>query len=194
MRQFFISLLGSIVGFFIALILMFVLLGMIVGAVAQSAASKKTTNYKSVVLNLDLRKSLRDHGSENPLFGNAPTSLITIVRALDRAESDDKVKGLFIRANGWGMAPAQAEEIRQAIKKFQTSGKFVVAHAQGFEGATLSGYLAVSSADEIWMQDTTGFALSGYRAEIEFLGGVFEKLDAQPEFIQFHEYKNAVNS
>ena len=97
------------------------------------------------------------------------------MRALNRAKSDKKIKGLFIRANGWGMSPAQAEELSLAINDFKTSGKFVIAHAQGFEGTSLSGYMAVSGADEIWMQKTTGVAMSGYRAEIEFLGGVFEK-------------------
>ena len=92
------------------------------------------------------------------------------------------------------MAPASAEELRLALIDFQTSGKFVIAHAQGFEGTSLMSYQAVSAADEIWMQDTTGFAVSGLRTETEFFGGVMEKFEADPEFFQFHEYKNAVNS
>ncbi|KAK1857379.1 hypothetical protein I4F81_012938 [Pyropia yezoensis] len=114
--------------------------------------------------------------------------------ALHRAKDDDSVKGVFIRAENFGMAPASAEELRLALLDFKESGKFVIAHAQGFEGTSLMSYQAVSAADEIWMQDTTGFAVSGMRSETEFLGGVMEKFDANPEFFQFHEYKNAVNS
>ncbi|HFB55257.1 MAG TPA: signal peptide peptidase SppA [Hellea balneolensis] len=194
MRQFFISLLGSIVGFFVALFLMFIFFAMIIGLAVQSASSQKTKPKGGIILNMDLRVPMRDHGNSNPLFGgNAPT-LINTVRTLHRAKSDDKVKGLFLRANGWGMSPSTAEELRLAIKDFQSSGKFVIAWAQGFEGTSFSGYHGVSTADEIWLQDTTGFALSGYRAEIEFLGGVLDKFDAKPEFIKFHEYKNAVNT
>jgi len=99
-----------------------------------------------------------------------------------------------MRAENYGMAPASAEELRMALLDFKTSGKFVIAHAQGFESTSLMSFQAVSAADEIWMQDTTGFAVSGLRSETEFFGGVMEKFDADPEFFQFHEYKNAVNS
>jgi len=99
-----------------------------------------------------------------------------------------------MRAENFGMAPASAEELRLALLDFKTSGKFVIAHAQGFESTSLMSFQAVSAADEIWMQDTTGFAVSGLRSETEFYGGVMEKFDADPEFFQFHEYKNAVNS
>ena len=195
MRQFFISLLGSIVGFFIAMVLMFIFFAILIGAVASSVGSKdKISSSKSVVLKMDLRGGMLDHGGENSFIGETPASLVTSIRALNRAKTDEKIKGLFIRANGWSMPPEHAEELRLAIIDFKSSGKFVVAHAQGFEGTSLSSYMAVSAADEIWMQDTTGFALAGYRAEIEFLGGVFEKYDVKADFIQFHEYKNAVNS
>lgn len=194
MRQFFISFFASVIGFFVAMFLMIFLFFMVVGAMVGAATKKPEHAGKAVVLNLDLRGGMLDHSAGSNLFGNTPNSVVTTVRALNRAKDDNKVKGLFIRANGWGMAPAQAEEIRLAIKDFQSSGKFVIAHAQGFEGTGLSAYMAVSSADEIWLQDTTGFSLAGLRAEIEFLGGVFEKFDAKPEFIKFAEYKNAANT
>ncbi len=194
MRQFFISFFASVIGFFVAMLLMMVFFFVIIGAVVSSASKKDGVKSKSVVLNLDLRGGMLDHSGGSNLFGNKPNSVVTVVRALHRAKDDKKVKGLFIRANGWAMAPAQAEEIRLAIKDFQEGGKFVVAHAQGFEGTSLSAYMAVSAADEVWLQDTTGFSLAGMRAEIEFLGGVFEKLDAKPEFVKFAEYKNAANT
>ena len=197
MRQFFITLIACIVGVCIALVLVFMFFAFIIGSAVSSvsAANGDAKSSRATVLTMDLRSGMRDHGGENSLFGgDSSASVVTTVRALARAKDDDSVKGLFIRANSWGMSPAQAEEIHMAIEDFQTSGKFVFAHAQGFEGTSLSSYFAVSGADEIWLQDTTGFALSGYRAEIEFLGGVFEKFDAKPEFIQFHEYKNAANT
>ncbi|MCF6220396.1 MAG: signal peptide peptidase SppA [Robiginitomaculum sp.] len=194
MRQFFVSFFASVIGFFVAMLLMLVLFVMLIGAMVSSASKKGGVAGKEIVLSLDLRRGMLDHSGGSNIFGNKPNSVVTTVRALHRAKNDKKVKGLFIRANGWAMAPAQAEEIRLAIKDFQDGGKFVVAHAQGFEGTSLSAYMAVSAADEIWLQDTTGFALAGMRAEIEFLGGVFEKLDAKPEFVKFAEYKNAANT
>ena len=194
MRQFFISFFASVVGFFVAMFLMLLLFIMIIGVAVGSASKNDKIAGDAIVLSLDLRSGMRDHAGGGSIFGSKPNSVVTTVRALNRAKDDKKIKGLFIRANGWGMAPAQAEEIRLAIKDFQSGGKFVIAHAQGFEGTSLSAYMAVAASDEVWLQDTTGFSLAGMRAEIEFLGGVFEKFDAKPEFIKFAEYKNAANT
>ncbi|MEE9272415.1 MAG: signal peptide peptidase SppA [Robiginitomaculum sp.] len=194
MRQFFISILGSVIGFFIAMVLILFFVFTLAVFAVNSAKPKKTTVSATTVLSMDLRNPMLDHGNGNSLFRNNTAFLVHIVRSLHDAKTNTKIKGLLIRANGWAMSPAQSEEIRLAIKDFQSSGKFVIAHAQGFEGPSLSAYAAVSSADEIWMQDTTGFSPAGYRAEVEFLGGVFEKYDLKANFIQFKEYKNAVNT
>ena len=191
MRQFFITVAGTIAGifgFFILLFVIFLFFGML-GAL--SSVSEKTPDK---ILTLDLRTPMIDHSIGDSLFGKSPNSVVNTVYALRRAKDDKSVKGVLIRAENFGMAPASAEELRLALLDFKTSDKFVIAHAQGFEGTSLMSYQAVSAADEIWMQDTTGFVVSGLRSETEFYGGVMEKLDADPEFFQFHEYKSAVNS
>ena len=191
MRQFFTVVFGTVVGifaFFFVLIALFMIIGGIGGALSSMKAKE------SYVLSLDLRKGLRDHSSGASVFGASPSSVVDTARALNRAKEDDLIKGLFIRANQFGMAPASSEEIRLAIKDFKSSGKFVITHAQGFEGTSILPYRAVSASDELWMQDTTGFSVAGIRSESEFYGGVFEKFDAKPQFEQFHEYKNAANT
>jgi len=191
MRQFFTVVFGTVVGifaFFFVLIALFMIIGGIGGALSSMKAKE------SYVLSLDLRKGLRDHSSGASVFGASPSSVVDTARALNRAKKDNLIKGLFIRANQFGMAPASSEEIRLAIKDFKSSGKFVITHAQGFEGTSILPYRAVSASDELWMQDTTGFSVAGIRSESEFYGGVFEKFDAKPQFEQFHEYKNAANT
>jgi len=191
MRQFFITMAGTIAGifgFFILLFLLFFVFGLIamLGSIGEKTPEK--------ILTLDLRTPMIDHSVGDTLFGESPANIVDTVFALNNAKTDDSVKGVFIRAENFGMAPASAEELRLALLDFRDSGKFVIAHAQGFEGTSLMSYQVVSAADEIWMQDTTGFAVSGLRSESEFYGGVMEKLEADPEFFQFHEYKNAVNT
>jgi len=191
MRQFFITMAGTIAGIFGFFILLFFIV-MFFGILgALSSVGDKTPDK---ILTIDLRKPMIDHSVGESLFGQTPNSVINTVYALNRAKDDSSVKGVFIRAENFGMAPASAEELRLALVDFKTSGKFVISHAQGFEGTSIMSYQAVSASDEIWMQDTTGFAVSGLHSETEFYGGVMEKFDANPELFQFHEYKNAVNS
>ena len=191
MRQFFTVVFGTVVGIF-AFFFVLIALFMIIGGIGGAISSMKSKD--SYVLSLDLRQGMRDHSSGTSVFGTTPASVVDTVRALNRAKEDNLVKGLFIRANQFGMAPASSEEIRLAIKDFKSSGKFVITHAQGFEGTSILPYRAVSASDELWMQDTTGFAVAGLRSESEFYGGIFEKFEAQPQIEQFYEYKNAANT
>lgn len=191
MRQFFTVVFGTVVGIFTFFFVLMALF-MVIGGISGAISSMKTKD--SFILTLDLRQGLRDHSTGESVFGSAPLSVVGTARALNHAKDDPLVKGVFIRANQFGIAPASSEEIRLAIKDFKTSGKFVITHAQGFEGTSIMPYRAVAASDELWMQDTTGFAVAGLRSETEFYGGVFEKFGAKPEFEQFHEYKNAVNS
>ena len=191
MRHFFLTVLGTIVGIFAFIVVFFIFLVLFATVSGVSAATKSKASY---VLSLDLRKPLRDHSSGSQFFGPSLGSVVDIARALNRAKDDKLVKGLFIRANEFGMVPASAEEIRLAIKDFKSSGKFVITHAQGFESPSIMPYHAISASDEIWLQDTTGFSVAGIRSESEFYGGVFEKFDAKPQFEQFYEYKSAANS
>ncbi|WP_371397514.1 signal peptide peptidase SppA [Fretibacter rubidus] len=191
MKQFFITVLGVIVGGFLFMFLLVFLLaglGAALGGQTDTASAEGAT-----VLTLDMRAPLLDHSAGESLFGSAPGSVVDAVRALDRAKTDDNIKGLLIRT-GFGMAPASAEELRLAMLDFKDSGKFIVAHSQGFEATSVIPYMAVTAADEIWQQSTSGFAPAGLYSESGFYGGVFDKYDAKAEFAQFYEYKNAANT
>ena len=123
MRQFFITVFGTIIGIFAFLfIIMFLLIGLGISA----ASSGGTAVKKKQVLSLDLRIPLRDHSPASSFFGPQPLSVVEITRALANAKDDSTVQGLFIRANGIGMVPASAEEIRLALEDFKSSGKFVI--------------------------------------------------------------------
>jgi protease IV len=183
----------TIAGVFLGLLMFFIFIPMML--IASVAGSSAPVTPSHAVLLIDLREPLTDLPPSTPFASFSSSASVTgLVQKLEAAESDDHVKGIFIRAPEAGMAPAHAEEIRQALIDFKASGKFIIAHAQGFENPTLSNYVAVSAASEIWMQGTTNFTATGLVAETMFLGGAFEKFGVTPEFEQFYEYKNAVNS
>ncbi|WP_394694147.1 signal peptide peptidase SppA [Hyphobacterium sp.] len=194
MKQFFIAVIGTVVGSILTLfILFFGLIGLIM---AMGADAEEDTGLPAgrIVLEVDLRESRLDQPSRSPFAFVESTSTVDLVRLLDRAERDNRVAGLFIRANEFGMGPAQAEEINRAIAAFRDSGRSVVVHSQGFVGTSITNYLAISSADEIWLQDTASFATSGLAGEVPFYGDALERFEVDADFIQFLEYKNAPNT
>ena len=142
MRHFLGTVLGTVVGIFAFFFVSFLIL-MAFGVVSGISASlKPKTNH---VLYLDLRKSMLDHDAGASLFSEPRQSVVTTVRALNRAKTDRTIKGLFIRADSLGIAPASAEELRRAVLDFKDSGKFVISHAQGFESPSILPFQAISA-------------------------------------------------
>lgn len=197
MKQFFITLFGSIIGVIIGSILTFFLLvfGLagLFAAMGTNAAENTGLPAGRFVIEVDLREPRLDQPSRSPFAFADAASVVDLVRLIDRAESDNRVAGLFIRANEFGMEAAQAEEINRAILSFRESGRPVVVHSQGFSGTSITNYLAVASADEIWLQDTANFSSAGLSGEVAFFGDMLERIEADAEFIQLFEYKNAPN-
>ena len=183
-------------GTFAAMIL-FVILGfaMLLGLIA-SAASSKPMRPENVVLTLDLNASLPDQA---PLGGFAAFSglpgFTDILIKLKAAETDESVKGIYLRGAFTGIGTSRAEELRDALKSFRASGKFVVAHTQGMIGVGgPSAYHSITAAEEIWMQPGSDFMISGVTFETEFLKGLFDKIGLTPQIYALYEYKNAPNS
>ena len=148
----------------------------------------------NMVLSMDLREPLVDSAAPNPLgLGSHHPTLMDVVLALDAAQRDDRVKGVFMRVGSADMSVAQAEEIRQALERFRSSGKFVVAYAQGFFSEGMGDYLAASSANQIWMEPKSPFSPAGTAGGAMFLRGLFDKVQAVPQIVKRAEYKSAAD-
>jgi protease-4 len=190
MKQFFTTMAGVFVGlclFFIGLPL--ILIGMALGSGPTTPAN--------TVLELDLRKDLRDQAAANPFasLGSDQLSVIEVVRVLRRAETDPKVKAVLVRLPEGGMPPAAADELRQAFRRFRTAGKPIVAHSQGLapSGAVISTYMLGAATGELWMQGGSSFQVTGIASEELFFKRAFDKYGVSADFQQRYEYKNAVN-
>lgn len=148
---------------------------------------------KSMVLALDLRKPIADSASKEFNFGSRPLTVMDVVLGLDAAGRDGRVKGAFVRLGSGSLTVAEAEEISAALKRFRAAGKFVIAHAQGFDGAGLGDYVAAAAADQIWMQPKSVFQTSGVGGGEIFLRGLFDKIKAEPQIAKRAEYKSAAD-
>ncbi|MEG2731003.1 S49 family peptidase, partial [Brevundimonas sp.] len=194
MKQFFLTMLGVFAGLVVFFVILPVVgLLLLVGA---AASSSKPVTPAHTVLELDLRRGLTDQAPTNPFaMLDSSQSVLGVIDTLAQAESDSNVKALLIRAPEGGMTPAYADEIRQAVQRFRKSGKLVVAHSQGFapSGVVMSSYMLASSADELWMQNTSSFQATGVSMDSMFLGRAADKYGVKAEFEQRYEYKNAVN-
>ncbi len=191
MKTFLLSLAGAF-----AALLLFLLIGVLTVSGIIGAATATEPQPDSLVLTLDLREELPDQAPTSGLaaFAGQP-GFTTIITRLKAAETDDSVKGVFIRGSSFGVGSARAEELRAALIGLRENGKFVIAHTQGtFGGTGPSALRAISAADEIWIQPGSDVFATGISLETQFLKGLFDNLSITPEIEAFYEYKNAPNS
>lgn len=190
MKTFLLSMAGAFVAILLFLIVSFFGLAALIGA-----AGAADPQPDEIILTLDLRGDFTDQA---PTSGFAAFSGVVgftdLLVKLDRARSDDGVKGLLIRGSEMGVGSSRAEELRDALIDFKQSGKFVIAHSQGSFSPGPSSFRAISAADEIWMQPGTDMSISGVSFETPFLKDMLDSLSITAEFEAIGEFKNAPNT
>jgi protease-4 len=80
-------------------------------------------------------------------------------------------------------------ELRQMLREFKSSGKFIKAYAKNYgEG----GYYLASIADEVMIHPEGSIEFNGLNTNVLFLKGTFEKLGIEPQIFRVGDFKSAV--
>ncbi|MUP38720.1 signal peptide peptidase SppA [Labilibaculum euxinus] len=191
----FASILGVIIGGFILLFLGI----MIIAAIASSSDKPVDIKDKSI-LEIKLNKQLVDRGSDNPMSNfnfftmsaDANIGLNTVLENIEKAKTDEKIKGIYLNvtdipANFGGMA--SIEEIRNKLKEFKTTGKFIVSY-NNF-GHSQKAYYLTSIADSVFLNPEAGLFLLGMGGERTFYRKFLEKIGVEAQVIRVGKYKSA---
>ncbi len=189
--------LATVVGLFLFAIVSLVLLA---GVGAAIGSSDEEFDLKdNSVLKLDLNRPIVENASteENPfsaltdMYFAPPENLglIQVLSALERAKVDPKIKGIYLDATFPIAGYAQLSEIREAIQKFQKSGKFVYAYANSY---TEKGYYISSVADKTYLNPNGLLDFNGISVQYTFYKKALDKLEIEPLVFRVGTYKSAV--
>ncbi|NUP61982.1 MAG: signal peptide peptidase SppA [Nonomuraea sp.] len=152
-----------------------------------------------LVLELDLTEGLTEGPPADPVaavLSMRKTRLSDVLSGLRRARRDSRVKALVVKLGGNPLGLAMAQELREAVTGFRSSGKLTVAFAETFGefgGGSVPYYLA-SAFERVYLQPSGDVGLTGVALEQRFLKGALTKLGVDFEAGQRHEYKTAVNT
>jgi protease-4 len=126
-------------------------------------------------------------------FEDAPLTLKEAVDALEKAATDDRVKGLLVRLKSGQLGLSQAYELEQALQTFKASGKFahVYSSSYGESGGGLGAYYLISAFEEVWMQPMGIVTIMGLNAEMPFMRDMLDKIGVTPNFFQRKKHKTA---
>lgn len=170
---------------------------LVAGAIALGIhlANRQPTLPDTIVLELDLEEALAEAPATDPvagLLGQRHTTVEQVVRTLNRAGKDPRVKGIIART-GNGVHPfAVTQELRDSIAKLRKEGRFSIIHAESFGemGNGMQPYYLATSFEQVWMQPMGDLAITGMQAEMMFMRGTLDKLKVEPQFRKREEYKS----
>ncbi len=98
---------------------------------------------------------------------------------------------VLVETRGSGLGWAQAEELRQAMRRARLGGARVLAY---MEGGGLRDYFVASAAETIIAHPNTNLSIVGMRVETFFFADLLAKLGAKAEFVRIAEYKSVPES
>jgi protease-4 len=186
-KMFFASLLALVIFSLIAFFLM-------MAFVAGIAKSDKPAVVQNSVLTINLDQLYLEQPLENPLADfssndemNVP-GLYDVVRLIQRAKTDEKIKGIYLTAGFNPNGFAASEEIRNALADFKKSGKFLFAYG---ETMNQKSFHVANVADKIYVNPRGYFDWLGFSSELIFLKGTMEKLNIEPQIFYAGKFKSA---
>ena len=121
---------------------------------------------------------------------DSETQLRDLVTAINRAKDDSRINQLILmpeQVTGIGMATLH--ELEKAIADFKTSGKPVVAYA---EGLSQHQYYLAAMADEVWLSPFGSVLIEGYANYRNFFKEALDKLSIKINLFRVGTYKSAM--
>lgn len=167
----------------------------LVGIVASS--NKTTTAPENSVFVLKLNGTIEERGEEaspfSMLMGEIDMDVMglnDIVASIKKAKNEENIKGIYIEGGISSFdAPATAQQIRDALKDFRKSGKWVVAYADQYMQAS---YYVASVADKVYMNNTGMLDFKGLGGKGEYMKGLYDKLGIKYQVAKVGKYKSYV--
>ena len=178
-----------IVGFFLVISLL--------GMVASDSASTKVKENSVFVLKLNGTISERsEEGSPLDaalgLNDMDAIGLDDVITAIRKAKDHEDIKGIYLEGGALGFdAPATAQQMRDALKDFKKSGKWIVAYADQYYQTS---YYLASVADNIYLNDHGVIEFKGLGGKGEYYKGLFDKLGIKYQVAKVGKYKSYVES
>ncbi len=196
MKQFFKYTLATICGIIILGIVSFILFMIsLVGIIASGNQVTKAEDNSVFVLKLN--GVVQERGEEDsPLsavLGQVDMEVMgldDIIASIKKAKAEDNIKGIYIEGGVSSFdSPATAQQVRDALKDFRKSGKWIVAYADQYLQAN---YYVVSVADKVYMNKTGILDFKGMGGKNEYMKGLYDKLGIKYQVAKVGKYKSYV--
>ena len=196
MKEFFKMTLATICGIAIFLVVtgLFFIISL-VGMIASDTASTKVKENSVFVIKLDgvITERAEADSPLNAILGMGDMSamgLNDLIASIRKAKDNDDIKGIYLEGGVLEFdAPATAQQLRDALKDFKKSGKWIVAYADQYMQAS---YYVASVADNIYLNGEGMIDFKGLGGKGEYMKGLYDKLGIKYMVAKVGKYKSYV--
>ena len=196
MKQFFKMTLATVCGIAIFLLItgLFLVISL-AGMLASESVPTKVEDNSVFVIKLSGTISERAEGSTpfDAVLGMNDMSamgLDDLIASIRKAKDNDDIKGIYLEGGLTEFdAPATAQQLRDALKDFKTSGKWIVAYADMYMQAN---YYVVSVADKVYLNAEGNVDFKGLGGKGEYLKGLYDKIGVKYLTAKVGKYKSYV--
>ena len=193
MKDFLKFTIATVAGIIISSVVLFFISILVVFSMVSSSESETQVRKNSVMM-LDLNGTLTERSQENPLDflmkeDYKTYGLDDILSSIRKAKENEDIKGIYIQATSLGAGFASLEEIRDALKDFKESGKFIVAYGDTY---TQNLYYLSSVADKVLLNPQGMLEWRGLAATPMFFKDLLEKIGVEMQIFKVGTYKSAV--
>jgi protease-4 len=178
-----------IIGGILAVLILVVVIG--IAAIVSVFRKGEPTIRDNSLLTLRVSGSLPDYTPDDPFkkyFGGPDQSLTGLVMQFKKAKADSRIKAILLDIDMSGVGWGKAEELRDAIGDFRSSGKPVYAYVE--LGLNKEYYIAIA-CDKIYVAPPGELFINGLAADVMFFRGSLDKLGIYPDIYQIGKYKSA---
>jgi len=193
------TVLASFVGFIAANILcsifaFFLFIVIVVGALASG--STPTEIQDGSVLKIDLSSiseivTTDELSSFIPGMGSdeKPISLSQALSSIRKAKADSRIRGIYLNVEGYSGGMASTADLREALKDFRSSGKFIISYADSYDQ---KAYYLSSVANKVILNPQGMVGLVGLASAPTFYRQALDKLGVKAHIFKVGTYKGAV--
>lgn len=191
------SFLGTVAGIFVSGFLISIgLFILTVMAIISSATHSEYSVKDKSILYLDLSREIVEQPASLDIMakltkdGPSADVLYNIIDAIDAAADDDRIKGIFIDANGSSAGTAQRKAIIDALRRFKKSGKWIYSYGDYYSQGDY--YIAASTSDSLYINPLASVDIHGLGGRMMFFKNLLDKIGVEMQVVKVGTYKSAV--
>lgn len=191
------SFLGTVAGIFVSGFLISIgLFILTVMAIVSSATHSEYSVKDKSILYLDLSREIVEQPASLDIMakltndGPSADVLYNIIDAIDAAADDDRIKGIFIDANGSSAGTAQRKSIIDALRRFKKSGKWIYSYGDFYSQGDY--YIAASTSDSLYINPLASVDIHGLGGRMMFFKNLLDKIGVEMQVVKVGTYKSAV--